>query len=184
MKPIRLLAGCAFAILIAMPAFAQTNFRVRLDLGNAPPPPRVYVQHAPRTVWLPQQRVSVVSDPDFDDDYFQVGGYWYVYSNNYWYRARSWRGPFVVIDERYVPQSIAIVPTRHWRHNRWSPGRYNNAGYDNRRYDRRYDRRRWVDRDRDGRNDYDQRDPNDIWDQDGDGVPNSRDRYDTDPRRW
>jgi hypothetical protein len=149
MKAIRVLAGCAFAMCLALPALADTDFHVRVNLGNAPPPPRVYVQHAPRTEWLPQYQVSVVNDPDFDDDYFQAGGYWYVYRDNYWYRARSWRGPFVVIDERYVPRSIGMVPANHWRHSRWT-GPYN-AGYDNRynRYDNRWDNGRhrgWRDR--------------------------------------
>jgi len=143
MKAIRVLAGCAFAICLALPAFAATDFRVRVNLGNAPPPPVVYVRHAPRTVWLPDEQVAVVSDPDFDNDTFQVGGYWYVYNGDYWYRGRSWRGPFTVIDERYVPASIASVPAYRWHHRRWA-GPYN-AGYD---------RDRYYDRDRFDRNDY------------------------------
>ena len=143
MKAIRILAGCALAMCLALPALADTDFHVRLNLGNAPPPPRVYVRHAPQTVWLPQYQVSVVNDPDFDDDYFQVGGYWYVYRDNYWYRARSWRGPFTVIDERYVPRSIAMVPANHWHHGRWT-GPYN-SGYE-RGYHRNYNRGGWRDR--------------------------------------
>ena len=165
MKTIRVLAGCAFALCLALPAFAATDFRVRVNLGNAPPPPVVYVNHAPRTVWLPAARVSVVSDPDFDDDYFQVGAYWYVYRAGYWYRARSWRGPFTVIDDRYVPTSITMVPARHWRHSRWAGPRYasTSPGYD------RYQRgERW--RDRYGRwhyREYDRDRNNGWWDRDG-----------------
>lgn len=116
MKTTRVLAGCVFATLFALPAFAATDVHVSINLGNAPPPPVVVVQHAPRTVWLPEQRVYVVNDRDFDDDYFQCGAFWYVYRNDYWYRARSWRGPFTVIESRYVPHSIMVVPERHWRH--------------------------------------------------------------------
>jgi hypothetical protein len=179
MKTLRILAGCVVAagLMSSVPAFAQTDFRVSLDIGNAPPPPRIYVTRAPRTVWLPDARVSVVRDPGFGYDTFQVGGYWYVYNDGYWYRARNWRGPFVVIHERYVPRQVALVPARHWRHGRPWRG-YASASsrrYD--RYDGRYDRRR----------DWDRRDwnrhPDDIWDEDGDGVPNSRDLYDRDPRR-
>ncbi|MEO5617322.1 MAG: hypothetical protein ABIS67_06095 [Candidatus Eisenbacteria bacterium] len=115
MKSMRVLAGCAFATLLALPALAATNLNVSLNLSNAPPPPVVVVQHAPRTVWLPESRVYVVNDPDFDDDYFQVGGFWYVYSDNYWYRARTWRGPFSVIEHRYVPHSVMVVPAHHWK---------------------------------------------------------------------
>ncbi len=147
MKAIRVLAGCAFAICLALPAFAATDFHVRVNLGNAPPPPVVYVRHAPRTVWLPEQQVSVVSDPDFDNDTFQVGGYWYVHRDNYWYRGRSWRGPFTVVDERYVPTRIAEVPANRWHGDRWM-GPYNSAGYERRYYDNDAYRSndRWRDR--------------------------------------
>src|SRR6185436_13062386 len=74
----RILAGSAFALLLSLPAFAATDLHVSINLGNAPPPPVVVVQHRPHTVWLPEQRVYVVNDPDFDYDYFQVGAYWYV----------------------------------------------------------------------------------------------------------
>ena len=105
-------------------------------------------------VWLPEQRVYVANDPDFDDDYFQCGMYWYVNHGDYWYRARSWRGPFAVIEARYVPQSVMVVPTRHWRHP-WVGPRH--ATYVSRRpvpiervkvkHDRRDDH--WRDRDHD-----------------------------------
>lgn len=115
MKTMRILAGCALATLFALPAAAATNLNVSINLSNAPPPPVVVVQHAPRTVWLPESRVYVVDDPDFDDDYFQCGGFWYVYRSNYWYRARTWRGPYSVIEHRYVPHSVMIVPANHWK---------------------------------------------------------------------
>jgi hypothetical protein len=115
MKPIHVLAGCALAMTVAGSAMAETSWNVNINLGNAPPPPVVVVQQPPTTVWLPDARVAVVRDPDFDYDCFQVGANWYVYRSNYWYRARSWRGPFVVIDERYVPHSVTMVPARHWR---------------------------------------------------------------------
>lgn len=130
MKTMRVLAGCAFATLFALPAFAATDFHVSINLGNAPPPPVVVVQHAPRTVWLAEQRVYVANDPDYNDDYFQCGAYWYVFRNDYWYRARSWRGPYSVIDTRYVPHSIMVVPARHWRHPHGGPpGQMKKARY-------------------------------------------------------
>lgn len=119
------LAGGFLMAVLAVPAMANTDLHVSINLGNAPPPPVVVVQHAPRTEWLPEQRVYVANDPDFDDDYFQCGMFWYVNHGNYWYRARSWRGPYTVIETRYVPQSVMVVPARHWRHHPWGgpPGR-------------------------------------------------------------
>lgn len=121
MKSLPMVAACAFVSLLAVPAFAATDVHVSINLSNAPPPPVVVVQHAPRTVWLAEPRVYVVNDADFDDDYFQCGAYWYVYRKNYWYRARTWRGPYAVIEERYVPHSIMVVPARHWKHPHGGP---------------------------------------------------------------
>jgi hypothetical protein len=120
MKTISTLAGCALVALFATSAFARTDVHVSINLGNAPPPPVVVVQHAPHTVWLPETRVYVSDDRDFDDDYFQCGAYWYSYHNGWWYRARTWRGPFAVIDAREVPYSIVVTPQRRWRH--YPPG--------------------------------------------------------------
>jgi hypothetical protein len=116
MKTTRILAGCALAMCFAGSALAETSVRFNVSFGNAPPPPVIVVQHAPRTVWMPEQRVYVASDRDFDDDYFQCGAFWYVYHDNWWYRARTWRGPYAVIDYRDVPQSVVVVPARHWKH--------------------------------------------------------------------
>lgn len=116
MKTLSTLAGCALATLVATGAFAETDVHVNINLGNAPPPPVVVVRHEPRMVWLPELRVSVADDRDYGDDYFQCGSYWYSYHDGWWYRARSWRGPFSVIEYRYVPRSVISVPERHWRH--------------------------------------------------------------------
>jgi hypothetical protein len=116
MKTLSTLAGCALATIVAGSAFAATDVHVNINLGHAPPPPVVVVQHAPRTIWVPESHVYVVNDRDFDDDYFQCGAFWYSYHNGWWYRARTWRGPFAVIDYREVPRSVTVVPQRHWRH--------------------------------------------------------------------
>ena len=116
MKTISTVAGCALASLLAMNAYAATSVRFNINLGNAPPPPVVVVQHAPHTVWMPETRVYVSDDRDFDDDYFQCGAFWYSYHDGWWYRSRTWRGPFAVIDYREVPHSIAITPERRWKH--------------------------------------------------------------------
>jgi hypothetical protein len=116
MKRFRILALAILAVAFAHPAHSATDVSVRINLGNAPPPPVFVVQHPPRTVWLPESRVYVVHDADFDEDCFQVGAFWYVFNDGYWYRARSWRGPFTVIAVHEVPHSITVVPARHWRH--------------------------------------------------------------------
>jgi hypothetical protein len=118
-------AGCAFVTMVAgSAALAETRLGVSINLGNAPPPPVVVVQRAPRTVWLPEERLYVVQDTDWDYDTFQVGSFWYSYDNGWWYRSRSWRGPYVAIDYRDVPVSVQRVPPGHWKHhwNGMAPG--------------------------------------------------------------
>lgn len=140
MKAIRVLAGSALALCLAIPAMAGTDFHVSLNLGTAPPPPTVYVSRAPRTVYLPEYQAYVVQDPSYmnGEDAFRVGLYWYVYDDGYWYRARSWRGPFVVISDSYVPVTLSRIPARHWRNDRWAGRDVRDASFF-----QRHDYRRW-----------------------------------------
>ncbi|HEU4382216.1 MAG TPA: hypothetical protein VFR85_01835 [Anaeromyxobacteraceae bacterium] len=87
--------------------------------GAPPPPPAVVAQ--PPVVSV-TGGVYVVSDPAIQYDMFQYGSSWYVYSGGYWYRAPSYRGPFTVVDVRYVPRRVIEVPPGHWKnHPRGGP---------------------------------------------------------------
>jgi hypothetical protein len=105
----------AVAMAFAMPAGAGTSIGISVNIGDAPPPPVVVVREKPHTVYVRDANVWVVEDRRWGDDCFRVGRYWYTWHSGYWYRARSWRGPFRVIEERYVPVAIHKVPARHWR---------------------------------------------------------------------
>jgi hypothetical protein len=104
------------AAAFAAPARAATDISINVDIRNAPPPPVVVVRHAPRTVLVPQSRVYVVQDAAFEEDCFHYGVWWYIHRDGWWYRARSWRGPFTVIEPRYVPAMVVKVPAKYWRH--------------------------------------------------------------------
>jgi hypothetical protein len=41
---------------------------------------------------------------------------YYLYNGRYWYRAKGYRGRFAVVDVRYVPRPVLVVPANHWRH--------------------------------------------------------------------
>jgi hypothetical protein len=117
----RLMACCiglALAAATHMPAQAATNIRVGIDIGSAPPAPRIYFESRPRFAYVPAQRVYVIEDDYFDYDMFRYGNYYYVYNDGWWYRSRGYRGPFVVVQTRYVPRAIFSVDQRHyrWRH--------------------------------------------------------------------
>ena len=47
---------------------------------------------------------------------FRYGGFWFVFDDGYWYRARAYRGPFSVVDVRYVPRQVLTLPPNHWKH--------------------------------------------------------------------
>lgn len=106
------------AVAIAAPAGAETRttLKVQLGLGNAPPPPVVIYREAPPVVVVPQSAVYVVRDDGCDYDFFRYGVYWFIWNDGYWYRSRSYRGPFHVVETRYVPAAIWKVPNRHWKH--------------------------------------------------------------------
>ncbi len=106
------------AIAIAAPALAQTrtSVSVQLNIGNAPPPPVIVYREEPPVVVVPGSAVYVVADDRYDCDMFHYGVYWFVWNNGYWYRARGYRGPFTVVDVKYVPAVVWNVPAKHWKH--------------------------------------------------------------------
>jgi len=114
-----LILGVVLGAWITTPAMAaRTYFGFQIGVSNAPPPPRVYFEDPPQVVFVPESRVYVVDD-DCDYDMFRYGRFWYVVQDGYWYRSRSYRGPFLVVDARYVPRPIYYVPAEHWRHRDW-----------------------------------------------------------------
>ncbi len=139
-RAIMMSLATVLALGVAIPALAETNtyFGFQIGVGNAPPPPRVVYTRAPRMVRVPQSEVLVLSD-DPGYDMFRDGSMYYVSDNGYWYRSRSYRGPFVVVDARSVPRRVYDVPADRWHHRMLAgpPGQMN-RGYD-RREDRGYD---------------------------------------------
>jgi hypothetical protein len=75
--------------------------------------------------------VYVVDSGNNDCDMFRYGSSWYVYTGSYWYRARSYSGPYTVISVSSVPSRILSVPDRHWRHPHGGPpGKMKRRGRD------------------------------------------------------
>lgn len=118
----RHLVWLMFAVLVVAPAGAHAGTSVSwsVTVGNAPPPPVIEFRREPRLVVVPGSTVYVLED-DCDYDVFRYGVFWYVYQDGYWYRARTHRGPFGVVNARYVPAAISNVPARYWRHPHGGP---------------------------------------------------------------
>ena len=129
------------ALVLSAPVTASAAMDVAVSIGNAPPPPVIVFRSEPRWVVLPTGDVSYYDGPGAYD-YLRYGSRYYIYNNGYWYRAPSFRGPFVVIREAYVPRAFYGLHDRgyHWRH-AWKnvpPGQFRRV---ERRHDRREDRR-------------------------------------------
>src|SRR5258708_11849725 len=103
MKRIAPLGILLAALSLPVVAQAHTSVGISVNLGNAPPPPAIAFRSEPRMVVVPNSTVYVVEDETADCDMFQYGVYWYAFNDGYWYRARSYRGPFRVVGPRFVP---------------------------------------------------------------------------------
>lgn len=185
------LASLAFAAAPS-PTQAATSVGFSLRIGDPYRGAAVRFRSEPDWVAVPRTHVYYVHDP-YGRDVYRYGGWIYLVDDGYWYRARSYRGPFIMVDFRSVPREIRYVPasyrrwdsrgyygfTRdryHYRHNRdWDRDR-------DVRY-RRGDNDRYRDRDNDGYRDRDRstrtRDRSWDWNRDRD---NDQDR-DRDGRR-
>lgn len=83
---------------------------------GVPAPPTIVFRQQPHWVQVPQSRVYVVERyerPAYD--MFRFGGFYFIFSDGYWYRSRRYDGPFVYVQESYVPQPIFTVPVAEWR---------------------------------------------------------------------
>lgn len=110
--------GALAALALAAPALAHTSVSIGLGIG-IPPPPVVVYEREPRWQYVPDERVYVVDDDDCPYDYFRYAGWYWIYDNDQWYRARRYRGPFFAVRAEYVPVPIWRVGDRdeyQWRH--------------------------------------------------------------------
>jgi hypothetical protein len=96
-------------------AETQTYFGFHIGVTNAPPPPSIAFRTQPQAVTVAQTKVVIVDDDAFGWDMFRYGGSWYLYSNGFWYRAASYRGPFRCVDVRVVPTVVLRIPPERWR---------------------------------------------------------------------
>jgi len=68
----------------------------------------------PRMVSIPETRVYYFPDNSANEyDVYRFGSTWYVIDNGSWYRASSWRGPFVFTPSSTVPREILTIPVRY-----------------------------------------------------------------------
>ena len=102
----------------APPAQAGTSVGVHIQVGDPYRGGSLVFHKEPDLVVVPESRVYYVRDYNYD--VYRYGSYWYFIDDGYWYRARSYRGPFIHISASSVPRSVRYVPVKYRRH--WKNG--------------------------------------------------------------
>ena len=124
MKQLWIFAATLVLVSQAVPSHAETQtwfgFQIGVNGGNAVPLP-VVLRSDPRVIVV--NDVQVVDDGRCDDDVFHADNLWWRLRGGYWYRAGSWRGPWMGVDVRRVPERVLVVPERHWKHHPRHEGR-------------------------------------------------------------
>lgn len=118
-----LFAFAAAAVLAATISTSAQAADIRVRIGDGDN--SLVFRSEPRVVAVPNTRVYYVQNHDYD--LYRYGNYWYYVDDGYWYRASSWRGPFVQVRVSSVPRSVYSVPVRYRRH--WRDVSYRSSGY-------------------------------------------------------
>jgi hypothetical protein len=123
MKRLWMIAAALLATSLAQPLHAETQtwFGFQVGISGGSPAPPVVFRSEPHYVVV--NDVYVVDDDRCDDDVFRADNLWWRLRGGYWYRAASWRGPWMAVDVRRVPERVLVVPTRHWKHHPRRDGR-------------------------------------------------------------
>lgn len=99
---------------LASPARAG-DVDINVNLGGVPPPPAVVFEREPPVVLVPETRVYYLPGAA-DYDFYRYRTYWYVNRGGFWYRAKSYRGPFLPVEIVRVPQVIIGLPVKYRKH--------------------------------------------------------------------
>ena len=109
------IAAVALAMLCATAPPSSSGTRVgTVHIGDPYRGATLDFPEEPAVQLVPSTMVYYVRDRDCD--LYRYGRYWYFLEDGYWYRARSWQGPFLHLQESSVPRSIRTVPLNYRRH--------------------------------------------------------------------
>ena len=113
---------------VTAPAQAATSVGVSVQVGDAYRGASIDFRSEPEVVLVPATKVYYVRE--YDSDLYRFGKYWYFVEGGYWYRARSWRGPFVHVHSNSVPRSVRTIPVNYRRNWNGPPPHAVARGYD------------------------------------------------------
>ncbi|MBM3162179.1 MAG: hypothetical protein FJZ79_02385 [Chlorobi bacterium] len=94
-------AGIAGMLLGNMPQDANADLNVNIGVYDRPP---ISVDVWPDFVYVPDLGFSVARSSQWD--MLRYDDHYYVYRDNYWYRASHKRGPWVIVNYDRVPRQI------------------------------------------------------------------------------
>jgi hypothetical protein len=132
-------AAVLLSTAVATRADAGTSVDFRISVGDRYEGATLAFHKEPDIVLVPRTKVYYVRDEDCD--VYRYGRYWYFVEQGHWYRARSWRGPFLHVRTATVPRSVRGVPVKYRRNWNGPPAHAKAHGYyKDQRHDRRAER--------------------------------------------
>jgi len=102
----RMLLCSLLLVVLAGVSSGEAQAQVSVNIGISLPAP-------PSLIIVPGTPVAYA--PAVPANYFFYGGQYYVFSNNGWFVAPRYDGPWVVVSPAYVPVPILTVPVRYYR---------------------------------------------------------------------
>ncbi len=89
-------------------AFAGTKAEAQVQVNINIGPPPIVVSEPPGVILVPRSRVYFV--PEWEFDIFFYNGYWWSPRGDVWYRAKAHKGPWRIVERRYVPAPVYRIP--------------------------------------------------------------------------
>jgi hypothetical protein len=107
----------------------------RVVVAPASPPRVVVIPARPRLVFIPEYRIHVAMDVDYD--LFYDGAVWFYFSDGRWYRGRNYNGPWVFV-ERDLPKVFVKVPPGQLKKRAFKEREFKDKDHDKKGQGRRF----------------------------------------------
>ena len=92
------------ALFVSLPTASSAQVRVGIGIAFPEPPPLVVVSPG----------IQVV--PEYDEEVFFTGGWYWVRRDDGWYRTHDWHGGWAPARREWVPSGLARIPPGRYRH--------------------------------------------------------------------
>ncbi|CAG0949453.1 hypothetical protein GEOBC_00101 [Geobacteraceae bacterium] len=160
----KFLAAVPLVLAVVSPVLAASDvgFDVNINVGNQPrvvipspqpvvvsAPPRVVIEEPP--VFITPPRLGFYVGVDIPYDIFYISGRYYLWQDNYWYRAPHYRGPWAVVQYKSLPPGLRkhkLERIRYYRDDEYRVYRSDHDHYRGKRFkpEKEYKERRKADK--------------------------------------